>query len=191
MNVELLTGDRVERAIERLMAEHEELHWAVAWGTANPLTAMLLPHSAKFKAVTFGLAFAQTDPDLVDALVGLPGCQVVTAFRGGTYHPKIYAFRSGKKAAAIVGSANLTRGGLGRNREASALISGSVEDPVLADILAFTKASAALGERVTPELAARYRLSHKIAGRKERPPRDPLAQVPRTSVKGLSSFLVG
>lgn len=190
MDVELLTGERVEQALARLIDDHDAFHWVVAWGTGNPLTARLLSHRAKFKAVTFGLAFAQTDPDLVDALVDVPGAYVVAEFPGGTYHPKVYAFRSGSRAVAIVGSANFTNGGLGRNHEASVLITGSADDPVLADILAFAARSAKLGEHVTVDLARRYRLSHRLAMNKPRPSRDPLAQVPHASVKGLSSPLV-
>jgi hypothetical protein len=191
MEVAFLTGDGVERAIKKLIAEHDELHWAVAWGTSTPLAQKLLSESAKISAVTFGLAFAQTDPDLVDALVGLQGCYFVAEFPQGTYHPKVYAFRSGERAAAIIGSANFTHGGLGRNHEASVLITGSVRDRVLADIFSFTARSARLGECITEELARRYRLSCKLAARRSRPPRDPLAELPSKNLKSLSSPLVG
>ena len=190
MEVEFLTGDEVASAIEGLMAEYDQLHWAVAWGTSTSLARKLLSNSAKIRAVTFGLAFAQTDPDLVDSLVGIGGCYVVAKFPGGTFHPKVYAFRSGKRAAAIVGSANFTRGGLGKNHEACVLVKGSVKDKMLADTLSFAARSASIGERVTEELARRYRLGCKLAARKPGPPRDPLAGVPPASVRSLSSALV-
>jgi hypothetical protein len=38
---------------------------------------------------------------------------------GGTFHPKVYVFRGPDSASAIVGSSNLTRGGLYDNYEAS------------------------------------------------------------------------
>lgn len=190
MNVEFLTANCVERAIESLIAEYDEIHWAVAWGTSTSLAQILLSQSAKFSAVTFGLAFAQTDPDLVDSLVGRDRCYVVTKFPDGTYHPKVYAFRSGKRAVAIVGSSNFTHGGLGNNHEASVLLTGSVDDQALADILSFVERSARLGESVTAELAQRYRLSCKLAVRRSRPPRDPLAEVPPASLRSLLSPLV-
>ncbi|WP_296615557.1 phospholipase D family protein [Sphingomonas sp.] len=186
MEIEFVDGKAVERTLARLMAEHDEYHWAVAWGTANDLTPLLLANRAKFRAVTFGLAFAQTDPDLVDALTGIKGASVVTAFPGGTYHPKVYGFRTGKRAAALVGSANFTRGGLGSNHEAAVLISGKADEGPLADALAFAERSAALGEAVTPALAARYRLAHRRAAAKPRLPRDPLADVPAGTIKALS-----
>ena len=179
MKVEFLIGDEVASAIDSLMAEYDEFHWAVAWGTSTPLAQKLLSNSAKIRAVTFGLAFAQTDPKLVKSLVGKGGCYVVTKFPSGVFHPKVYAFRSGKRAAAIVGSANFTHGGLGKNHEACVLVKGSVQDKMLADTFSFTERSASVGERVTEELANRYRLGCKRAARNPGPPRDPLAKVPQ------------
>lgn len=190
MEVEFLTGNAVERAIARLIAEHDEFHWAIAWGTSTSLAKKLLSQSSKIRAVTFGLAFAQTDPDLVDSLVGVDGSYVVTEFPGGTYHPKVYGFRSGKRAAAIIGSANFTHGGLGKNHEASVLITGSVDDNVLAEIFSFTARSARLGKSVKPDLARRYRASWKLTARKPRLPRDPLSEVPLPSLEGLTSPLI-
>lgn len=190
MEVTFLRGEAVERAIKALLAEHDEAHWAVAWGTCTPLAKALLAQPEKLKSITFGLAFSQTDPDLVDALVGRNGCFVVRTFPGGTYHPKVYAFRSGTRAAAVIGSANFTRGGLGRNHEASVLITGSTSDPALADALAFTAESAKLGSIVSTELAQRYRLSCKIAARTPGPSRDPLKGLPRENPNGLLSPLI-
>ena len=190
MDVEFLEGDRVGIAIDRLLIEYDEVHWAVAWGTYSTLAKKLISHAQKIRAVTFGLAFSHTDPKLVDALVRLRGTYIVTAFPGGTYHPKIYAFKSGARVAAIVGSANFTHGGLGRNHESSVLLTGTRKDPVLADILAFTARSAKLGKPVTKELADRYRLTCKRASRLPRPPRDPLADMPAIAAKALSSPLI-
>ncbi|MBN9025232.1 MAG: phospholipase D family protein, partial [Rhizobiales bacterium] len=166
MKVQFLEATDVERSLEALLAEYDEVYWAVAWGTANSLSGSLLSHSGKFRAVTFGLSFAQTDPDLIDLFVGVPGCYVVSEFPGGTFHPKVYAFRSGERAAAIIGSANFTRGGMGNNHEASILIAGTINDQVLADALAYAARSAELGNSVTEGLALRYRLSYELAARK-------------------------
>ena len=178
MKVKFLNGNEVASAIDSLMAEYDEFHWAVAWGTSPPLAQKLLSNSAKFRAVTFGLAFAQTDPDFVDELVGKEGCYVVTKFASGVFHPKVYAFRSGKRAAAIVGSANFTHGGLGKNHEACVLVKGSAHDKMLADTFSFTERSASDGEHVTKKLAERYRLVCECAARNPGPPRDPFAWVP-------------
>lgn len=190
MRIKFLTGEDVGQAISRLMAEHDELHWAVAWGGFTPLTKELLTFAAKFRNVTFGIAFSQTDPDLVEALVNQVNCYVATKFVGGTYHPKVYCFRSADRVAAIVGSANFTRGGTTTNLEAAVEITGSAHDQVLADMLAFTKRCVGYGEPVTKELAAKYRLSHRRARRMRKPPRDPIASLPKFSVALLNSPLV-
>ncbi|MHC2484830.1 hypothetical protein [Rhizobium leguminosarum] len=49
MEVKFLSGNGVERAIEGLIAEHDEFHWPVAWGTSTStsLAQNLLSQSAK------------------------------------------------------------------------------------------------------------------------------------------------
>jgi HKD family nuclease len=52
-------------------------------------------------------------------------CNEVIVYRepaGGTFHPKLYLFRGTRKAMLIVGSSNMTRGGLFDNYEASLCI---------------------------------------------------------------------
>jgi hypothetical protein len=149
MDVEFLEAQAVRRKLRRLMDEHDEFHWAVAWGSHADMTERLVANRAKFRNVTFGVAFSQTDPDLVAALVGVPHSYVATRFAGGTYHPKVYGFRSGRRVAAIIGSANFTGGGLGKNLEAAVALTGTINDPALADIIAFARTSAGYGRRVT------------------------------------------
>ena len=191
MKVEFLTGGKIESALSRLMLEYDEFFWAVAWGTLTPLADELLSHSEKFKALTFGLAFAQTDPDFVDKLIDIEGCFVASRFPGGTFHPKVYAFRTAGRAAAIIGSANFTRGGMSKNLEAALLITGSSSDDALAKAIAFAKQSTKFGESVTELLAKQYRLSHKLAARMPKPPHNPLKMAPANSLTGLSSPMVG
>ncbi|RYG85833.1 MAG: hypothetical protein EON59_11365 [Alphaproteobacteria bacterium] len=185
-----MTGDEVQIALESLMTDYEEFHWAVAWGTSNSTAEKLLAQRKKFKAVTFGLAFSQTDPVLVEKLIGVRGSFVVKNFPKGTFHPKVYGFRSGDQAAAIIGSANFTNGGLGKNHEASVRIVGSANDPALADILSFAARSAKLGDAVTAELAALYRESCKRAAKLTKPPRDPFDGLKAVSAEALSSPIV-
>lgn len=190
MEVAFLNAAAASRAISRLTASYDELHWAVAWGSHTPLAELLIRYANKFRNVTFGIAFSQTDPDLVEALVGMDNCYVATKFSRGTYHPKVYCFRSGERIAAVVGSANFTRGGLGNNLEAAVELSGTIHDPALADLLEFTKLSASYGEPVTQLLADRYRLTCKRAARLPKAPRDPLASTASLSSKAISSRLL-
>lgn len=72
-----------------------------------------------------GLDFYQTDPELLWQLLALSGKYSLKLYIGNsnyTFHPKIYAIFNGKSYSVIVGSANLTHGGLRSNHEASTRI---------------------------------------------------------------------
>ncbi|WP_315922353.1 phospholipase D family protein [Mesorhizobium sp. SP-1A] len=174
VDIKLLRTDDVNKTLCSLIDEHDEFHWAVAWGSMMNATKALLKNTEKFRDVTFGVAFSQTHPDLVDALQGIERARVATKFVGGTYHPKVYGFRSGDRAEAIVGSANFTFGGLDKNWEASIQVIGDIADPFFVDIFKFTKESAKYGQAVTPDFAAAYRASFGRASRMAKPPRDPM-----------------
>ncbi|MCF6110824.1 phospholipase D family protein [Mesorhizobium muleiense] len=189
VDIKLLKADAVNKNLCRLIDEHDEFHWAVAWGSMTNATTTLLKNSAKFRNVTFGVAFSQTDPDLVDALQGIERARVATKFAGGTYHPKVYGFRSGDRAAAIIGSANFTFGGLGSNWEASIRVTGDIADPFFVDIFNFTKESAKFGEAITPDFAAAYRASYRRASRMAKPPRDPMDGMRLIKPAGFTSPL--
>jgi len=190
VTTKFLRGADIERSIKSLVAEHEELHWAVAWATLTPFAESVLANLCDRSTVSVGLAFSQTDPDFVAAMIGKDGCRVVSRFPGGTFHPKVYAFQTKEKVDAIIGSANFTRGGLGKNCEAAVLLTGNSSDPALRDILSFVQECARRGQPVTAELASRYRASWRLADRKSKAERDPLEALSRNSFKGLSSDCV-
>ncbi len=54
-----------------------------------------------------------------------------------TLHSKVYYFRAGRNFTAIVGSANITEGGLVSSDEASLKISGTVEDDFHGEIKSY------------------------------------------------------
>jgi len=53
---------------------------------------------------------------------------------GGIYHPKLYIFRTAQEFRAIIGSSNLTEGGLRSNVEANVLIECNVGDEISSDL---------------------------------------------------------
>lgn len=61
--------------------------------------------------------------DLLDALNGNEGLFVFHNANSSTFHPKIFLFKNDKKAEAVIGSTNLTEGGLFTNYEAAILLS--------------------------------------------------------------------
>jgi len=54
--------------------------------------------------------------------------------RSSVYHPKLYLMHSGEEATAIVGSSNLTEGGLKRNVEINTLIQASIDEEIVSDL---------------------------------------------------------
>lgn len=85
----------------------------------------------KIKQITFvfGLDFFHTEPDLLRKLnkqvsknTENTKLYISSRTRKYTFHPKIYAFQIGSKIELIIGSANLTSGGLEDNHEISLLI---------------------------------------------------------------------
>lgn len=189
MRAEFLEAGATAKMLARFMSEYEEFHWAVAWGSSTESAKLLLKHSSKFRTVIFGVAFSQTDPDLIDSLVRVKNAFVATRFDRGTFHPKLYCFRSKDQAAAIVGSANFTGGGLGRNSEAAVALSGRSDDRLFRDLFAFVERGRQYCQPVTEEFAQAYRISCKRAARLPKPPRDPLAGIDRNLVSRASTPL--
>lgn len=118
MRIALLDAKSVGWRLKALIAKHDHVSMAVAWGQLTDAADTLLTYKARIDTVLIGLDFCATDPDLVDRLVGVRGTYIAKN-RPGCFHPKIYYFTTGMKAEAIVGSANFTGGGLGANLEAS------------------------------------------------------------------------
>lgn len=190
--INLLTASGVKRALERFMSDYDEFHWAVAWGSFPDHGQALLRHEAKLRNVIFGVAFSHTDPALIKALVRVRNAYVVPEFPGGTFHPKVYCFVSGQRAAAIVGSANFTNGGLSKNREAALVIEGNAKDPIFVKLLAFVSECASrYGEPVTIEYAEAYRVRHLRDRSLQKPKRDPIDSSDRKAIKRAISDVVG
>lgn len=79
-----------------------------------------------------GLDFYQSEPAVLRAILGLKAKAVGAGLalyigrerRQHTLHPKVYWLKRSQGQTLIVGSANMTRGGLADNHEMSALLSG-------------------------------------------------------------------
>jgi HKD family nuclease len=187
MKLSLLNAARTQTTLKRLIGEHDEIQIAVAWGYNGTLADLLMKNSAKFRSVTFGLNGFATSPDLVNRLIGTKNAFIAKA-DNGIFHPKLYLFRTGQKAEAIVGSANFTNGGLGRNHEACLHIEGLVKEGIFDEIQRELSGYDALKQRVTQILADSYRRQFDAA-RKRRGQRDPILPDDKKSGMGLTSSL--
>ena len=118
--------------IKGLMDNYDEYYWAVAWASSKTALAdELLQRKGKIKQIVVGIDFDQTDPDFLDMMTSVSRSRVASYPSGGTFHPKVYYFQSRRQAAAIVGSANFTRGGTELNVEISILMEGKSDDEQL------------------------------------------------------------
>lgn len=116
--------------IEELILEAEHMIWMVAFAKQSAYTQIKnLLHSALKKGlnakIAVGLDFHITEPSVLTQLLALTkkyALELYVSNSSSAFHPKIYTFQRGEKYSVVVGSANLTQGGLYGNYEASTLI---------------------------------------------------------------------
>lgn len=188
MSVKLLDAKAAAKRIESLIEEHDEIHVAAAWGSNGHLADCLLKNRHKFVSVTFGLAFCQSDPDLIDRLVGVKNAFVAD---GGnrTFHPKLYLFQTGETAEAIIGSSNFTAGGMGKNWEANIYFKGASNSSFFKEVRECLNSYANLRRPITKDLADNYRLQFDAASILKKP-RNPILPGQGLPAKQLNSSLV-
>lgn len=138
-------------------------------GGVELLEAKLLAHRDKttaFIGIRNDITTIQGARRLLDFGVRL--YTVDTGTRRIIYHPKIYLVRGAKQAKLIVGSANLTPGGLNNNIEAGIVIecdlSNEADQALIESIeMSFDKAQAAHPDNITRiESVAQLEAQHKV-----------------------------
>lgn len=168
MEITLLEAKSISRRLKRLIETHDSISIAVAWGELTGVAKTLVANKAKFDTVLFGVDFSATDPYLIDELVGVPNA-FVAKNRPGCFHPKIFYFQSGANAEAIVGSANFTNGGLGKNFEASVHVKGAANETFFKQVRKQIVSYEWLHRPITRKLADSYRRQADAAGKAPRP----------------------
>ena len=137
-----ITHDNHESAVKRVLAlpDPTRITIGVAFLNARGLSvvghalARAAARTTVFVGIRNGITSAQGLADLLQL-----GCSIYavdTGSRSTLFHPKIYASRNGEEARVIIGSANLTRGGLVSNIESSFFLTLAMDDP--ADAAAVT-----------------------------------------------------
>ncbi len=116
--------------IEKLIFEAEHMICMVAFAKQSAYTLIKdVLHSALKKGLkakmAVGLDFHITEPAVLTQLLALTRKHAFELYISNSncaFHPKIYAFQRSSEYSIVVGSANLTHGGLYGNYEASTLI---------------------------------------------------------------------
>lgn len=151
MKITLLDNDRaaVGLAVEDALGGAETFDAAVAFVKRSGLEAA--PSLRGFARsnrvrVLAGTDFSLTEVEAVDELSrsGAESRVFIEGFARSSpppsaraFHPKVYLACGARRVVAIVGSANLTRGGLETNREACLRVEGDPEEPILAETARF------------------------------------------------------
>lgn len=130
----LKTSEEIGKAISRCIKEYSNISFAVAWIKDNKIYQKLLKNKDKIQFSTVGIDFAGTD---VNVLKDFQNSNKVKIYKGEyTFHPKIYVFYENKKDyTVIIGSANLTNGGMLQNDECAILFTVDDKGIFLKDIL--------------------------------------------------------
>jgi HKD family nuclease len=114
--------------------------------------------------ITAGIDVGGTTVEaLQDLLIALNGKENIFVFHNAnssTFHPKIYLFKNEKNAEVVIGSNNLTEGGLFINYEAAVQISLSLNDPE--DIEFLVQIEQALDEWSTAEDGLCYKVTQEL-----------------------------
>ncbi len=105
-----------------------------------------------------GLDMRSTEPDALQTLLDLSRKSGNVALYcygslsvAGIYHPKLYVSRSDDAVSSIVGSSNLTEGGLKKNVEINVLIEAQMKDEIASDIYTAYNRLKFHPERVVPD----------------------------------------
>ena len=130
-----ITPDNHETAVKRVLAlpNPARITVGVAFLNARGLSAVghALARAAARTTVFVGIRNGITSAQGLADLLKL-GCSIYvvdTGSRSTLFHPKIYASRNIEEARVIIGSANLTRGGLVSNIESSFFLTLAMDDP--------------------------------------------------------------
>lgn len=119
-----------------------------------------------------GTDFYQSQPTVIEKLLKLKKHGDVDVYMGSTkkqytFHPKLFLFEKGNAAHIVVGSANLTAGGLANNHELSVAFgheTSKVSPPVYDWISSLLSEGEIFG--ATPERVADYARRHAIYSRR-------------------------
>lgn len=120
-------------SIKKSLVKADEIIICVAFLKMSGLNSLRAALSSKIGKCTFyvGTDYYLTEPDAIRELFQQGHTVLIFKKNSSTFHPKVYYFRTKNDISILVGSANLTGGGLETNSEISAFFEttkGSKED---------------------------------------------------------------
>lgn len=120
------------KSIDKLIDTSDEVVFCVAFLKLSGLNKIIDKIKAKKGKCLFyiGIDFYLTEPEALRKLFRSGHNIFITKKDKCTYHPKIFYFRKDKNVSIIIGSANLTNGGLETNIEASLQIETELDSNI-------------------------------------------------------------
>lgn len=165
-----------QRALDGIFGCASSIIIAVAFLKSNGLDKIIerltLRLSAGAQVEMFvGTDFCHTEPEALEKLLKLSRRHpelvlwIAKPDRYSTFHPKTYLGVKGETARIMIGSANMTAGGLGGNDEISLVWEVEVKHPLLSDLQAvfLDYRSSGRCEKLDEIMLAQYRRRFKIA----------------------------
>jgi HKD family nuclease len=154
---------KMSAALAQLIESSRDVRVAVAFASRQGISliepalgaALAAGGTAEF---LIGLNMRSTEPEAVRSLLEMTrrgkGVELF-CYAGlsdaGIYHPKLYLARSGEQVSFVVGSSNLTDGGLRKNVEVNVLVEASLRDEIVSDIYSTYNRLKFHPERVIPD----------------------------------------
>ncbi|MEA3351158.1 MAG: phospholipase D-like domain-containing protein [Chloroflexota bacterium] len=145
MNVQVMSSNVVSELSSKI-SEAEDVHIAVAFASRPGLSLIESAINTSLQSGGYieflvGLDMSVTSPDALEYLYSMgqknQNLKLYCYTSGNsysTYHPKVYIMRDNTKVSLLVGSSNLTVGGLQKNIEVNLALEGNELDEVVLDI---------------------------------------------------------
>lgn len=134
--------------LKKLLSYSEQIVICSGWMKSCGLSLLLEPLSeaiGRGSSIDVYTNHEHTDQECLRDLAGLEGLRHINVRRPTYLHTKLYYGRSGDSYTAILGSANVTSGGLWRNEELSCRVRGDVTDESHVQLALYLQRLALLG----------------------------------------------
>ncbi len=162
MTTRLVSVREAARLFASAAKRADEAWVATAWATDRTPEAKALWAARSRRTddlvLVVGLDFHQTDPAFLRRF------QLharVHRSADGTFHPKVYVFRKGRRFDAIVGSSNLTGAGFSRNLEANLHLAGPTSSTIFTQLVKLVSDAAEKGDHMLEADLVQYEAEYR------------------------------
>ncbi|MEY2660066.1 MAG: hypothetical protein RLZZ123_1238 [Pseudomonadota bacterium] len=113
MNIFALGRQDTFRLLLECIPVSSQIEVAVAWArSGHPIDQALRQNPSNVMAYVVGTSFNHTSAELLDHWRNHTGFRRHPPFHGGVFHPKVYLLKGQTWGLAVMGSCNMTQGGL-------------------------------------------------------------------------------